>query len=519
MRFPSRSWSTWALWFLGLAALCAAMLDGRGVLDEAHVALLLLLVVLGGSAAGGRALGVALAVAAFLVFNLLFLPPYQTLALDNPFNWLVLVAFLVTGLVAAQLLYRAQSEADAAQRRAAEVDRLAALGAETLNAGRADDALAAITRVIRTTLHVADCDVYLPDERGTLRRHATAPAGGPAMPAPEIARRVADDRRAAAELPGGGVRTATAPGISALGPLLERSAGASALLVPLSVRERMVGVLRLAEPGGITLDPAQRRFLDALAYYAALGAERVRLSAEAGRAEALREADRLKDALLASVSHDIRTPLTTIRALAHDLAADGDERALVIEEEALRLNRFVSDLLDLSRLSAGGMPLDIEINVAEDLIGAALQRVGGLAQGREIRASLDATEPMLAGRFDLAQSLRILVNLIENALKYAPAGSPVELAARREGEVLVITVSDRGPGIPPSEQSRVFEPFQRHPDTRPDVGGAGLGLAIARGLAAAQGGDVVYRPRAGGGSMFTLRLPAADISAIAARGD
>ena len=513
MRLPSRSWSTWALWLLGLAALCAAMLVGRGTLDKAHVALLLLLVVLGGSAAGGRALGVTLAVAAFLAFNFFFLPPYHTFVVANPLDWLVLLVFLVTGLVAAQLLYRAQSEAIAAGRRAAEVDRLAALGAETLSAGRADEALAAVTRVIRTTLGVAECDVYLLDAgTGALRQVVPDHHDGQGPEAPGVTRWVAENRQAAAELADGTVRMAAGPGTSALGALVEQSAGARSLLVPLAVRERTVGVLRLAKPDGIALDPAQRRFLDALAYYAALGAERVRLSAEAQRAEALREADRLKDALLASVSHDIRTPLTTIRALAHDIAAGGDERALVIEEEALRLNRFVVDLLDLSRLSAGGLPLMVELNVAEDLVGAALQRVAGLANGHEIHASLDPAEPVLAGRFDFAQSLRILVNLLENALKYAPARTPIELTARRERGDLAFVVADRGPGIPAGERARIFEPFYRPPNARPDVGSAGLGLAIAQRLALAQGGTVTCEPRDGGGSVFTLRLPAADIT-------
>lgn len=511
MRLAMRSWRTWALWLVVLAALGAAMAAGRGALDKAHVALLFLLVVLGGSAAGGRALGVTLAGVAFLAFNFFFLPPYHTFVVANPLDWLVLLAFLVTGLVAAQLLYRAQSEASAARRRAAEVDRLAALGAETLGVGRADEALAAVTRVIRTTLGVAECDIYLLDAGSGSLRHA-APERDDRPEAPGVALWVAEHRQAAAELRDGTVRMAAGVGSSALGPLLEQSAGARTLLVPLAVREGTVGVLRLAKPDGIVLDPAQRRFLDALAYYAALGAERLRLSAEAEHAGALREADRLKDALLASVSHDIRTPLTTIRALAHDIADGGDERALVIEEEAVHLNRFVADLLDLSRLSAGGVPLDIELNVAEDLVGAALQRVSGLANGCEIRAVMDPAEPVLAGRFDFAQSLRILVNLLENALKYAPASAPIELTARRERGELALAVADRGPGIPPGERNRIFEPFYRPLDARPDVGSAGLGLAIAEGLAVAQGGRVTYEPRDGGGSVFTLRLPAADIT-------
>jgi two-component system sensor histidine kinase KdpD len=463
----------WVLWLLALAGAAATMMAVRARLDEAHVALVFLLVVLGGSAAAGRALGVTLAVTAFLVFNFLFLPPFHTLAVTDPLDWLVLVAFLVTGVTAAQLLYRAQAETETARRRAEEVDRLAALGAETLSVGRAEEALAAITRVIRTTLGVAECEVRLADAPSDARSDARSD-----------------------------VRLETP----------DAAPASHTLLVPLHVRDRTVGTLRLADPSPIALDPRQRRFLDALAHYAALGVERARLSAEAERAEALREADRFKDALLASVSHDIRTPLTTIRALAHDIAAE-DPRALVIEEEVERLNRFVADLLDMSRLTAGAVPLAIAINAAEDLIGAALQRVDGMSRGRTIRAALQPSDALLVGRFDFVHALRIVVNLLENALKYAPPDAPIDLAASRDGDALLFTVADRGPGIAAGQEERIFERFHWQPGTPPDARGAGLGLAIARGLAEAQGGTLRYLPRAGGGSVFELRLPAAELSA------
>jgi two-component system sensor histidine kinase KdpD len=277
---------------------------------------------------------------------------------------------------------------------------------------------------------------------------------------------------------------------------------------------RIVGVLSLSRAGGFALDPPQRRLLGALAYYAALGVERVRLVASAEHADALREAGRLKDAVVASVSHDLRTPLTTIKALAHDLAAEGDERATTIEEEADRLNAFVADLLDLSRLNSGAV-LAPEPNEAEDLLGAALQRVAGAASGREIHVSLDEGEPLLFGRFDFAQTLRALVNLVENALKYSPPGQPIEAAVRREGSWLAFSILDRGAGIAPGERERIFEPFYRPPGSAPDVGGAGLGLSIARGIMQAQGGSLAYDPRDGGGSIFTLRVPAVDIEEIA----
>ena len=182
--------------------------------------------------------------------------------------------------------------------------------------------------------------------------------------------------------------------------------GVRGLLVPLHVRDRVVGVLELGDEDLTRLDPGQRRFLTALAYYAALAVERVRLTAEADRAEVLRETDRLKDALIASVSHDLRTPLTTIKALAHDLRASGDRRAVTIEEEADRLNRLVADLLDLSRLQAGGVPVDLELTAVDDLLGALLQRVSGALGRRELRITIEG-DTLLVGRFDLVHSLRL----------------------------------------------------------------------------------------------------------------
>lgn len=233
-----------------------------------------------------------------------------------------------------------------------------------------------------------------------------------------------------------------------------------------------------------------------------------RLSHVAEHAEALREANRLKDMLLASVSHDLRTPLTTIKALAHEAAAR-DGRAAEIVAQVDRLSRMVEALLDLSRIRAGAFPLHRELNTAEDLLGAVAGQVSAVSGGR-LRTEVDLSKPALVGRFDFVQSLRILGNLVENALRYAPADSPVQLRAARADEQLVFTVEDSGPGIAPAERERIFEPFYRPEGAPPDAGRAGLGLSIARQLAELQGGTLSYEPRAAGGSVFVLRLPAAD---------
>lgn len=244
--------------------------------------------------------------------------------------------------------------------------------------------------------------------------------------------------------------------------------------------------------------------------------ERARkLDEEAAETRALKEAHRAKDAVLASVSHDLRTPLTTINALAQELAEDGDERAMTIAEESDRLSRFVADMLDLSRVESGAVTLDIQPNEAEDLIGAASQRIGGQLRGRTLRVSVTPSGELLFGRFDFVHTLRAIVNLLENAVRFSAPGGVVDLTVHRDGAQLVITVSDRGPGISESERELVFDPFYRGKGNETGSSGLGLGLSIARGLITTQDGRLAYRPREGGGAVFEIRLPAVDVSALA----
>jgi two-component system, OmpR family, sensor histidine kinase KdpD len=521
--------ASFLLWLAGLALVTVALLTVRARLDKAHIALSYLLVVLGAGASTGRRIGIGLSVVAFVCFNFFFLPPYHSLVVAQPLDWIVLVAFLVTGIVAAQLLARARADAALARQRTAEVDRLSAVGAEALNAGRAEDALTAIAEVMRTTLHVARGEIFVPGRDGMTvvaaagaprPANETADAVGPyalRMGGTQLVEWVSGSGRAALERTDGGVRVSS-DDVEASGPLGLDVRGARALLIPLRVRDRTVGVLRLAGDEPIEIDTAQARFLVALSYYAALGIERLRLEREAEHAHALREADELKNALLASVSHDLRTPLTTIKALAHDLRKDGDDRAATIEDEADRLNRFVADLLDLSRLNAGSFTVSPEDNAIEDLFGAALQRVSGTLRERGLRVDVDAGEPLLVGRFDFVHSLRIVVNLLENAAKFSPDGATIELGAERHGEEIHIRVADRGPGVPAGEEERIFEPFYRPGGRFDSGGGAGLGLSIARRMAEAQGGSVRYAAREGGGSVFELRLPAASAGESAPEG-
>ncbi len=462
----------WALWFVLLAVATTGLFLLRGRLDKAHFALVFLLVVLGGSAAGGRLLGITLAGVAFLVFDIGFVPPYYTMQVTDPFDWIILFVFLATGVIAAELMERQRREAEVARERTSEIDRIATLGAETLNAPRPEDALKAIADVIRQSMHTDECDISLTDSRVT---NVLSP----------------DDSRDVPLLPTRFMR------------------------IPLRIRDATVGTLTLRSKRPFLLSRDQERVLSALSYYAALGVERVRLASAESEAESLRRADRLKDALLASVSHDLRTPLTTIKGIANEIARGGDsERAYVIEEEADRLTALVDDLLDLSQLAAGEMDVNSEVNTADDVIGAALQRVESSYPHRSIETELKGPWTELVGRFDFVHTMRILTNLLDNASKYAPHGTPVRMTVWRANNELNFSVDNGGNPVPEDERERIFEPFFRGSLRRGEARGTGLGLSIARRLAQLQGGRLIYAPNSESASRFVLTLPAADVPAM-----
>lgn len=495
-----------ALAWVGVTAAATAILvAARSETDQAHVVIIYLLCVLGGSVSGGRALGFSLAGVGFILIDYFFQPPYDTLTVGKPLDWVALLAFFATAAVTTQLLTRARTDADEARLRAEEVSSLAQLGAETLNAGRAEDALAAIAELIRSTLGVAECEIYRWDDDRIADQTVLRTAGtGPALPGWPNLELIA----AVAKQP---ARSPTSLGTDDDGlVMIPVGPMGTTILIPLRGQKRPVGVVRISDHTPIRVDQqGRRRFLGVLAYYTALAVERVGLAAEAEHAEALRETDRMRDILIASLSHDLRTPLTTIKAAAQDGVGRGEPSAAIIEEQADLLTRLVGDLLDWSRIKSGAFPLNLEFNTAEDLIGA-VSRLFSHRGGKPIIAQIDLESPALVGRFDFVQSLRILSNLVENAARFAPEGTAVDLGVSLEGRSLVFTVGDKGPGIPPEERRRIFEPFYRPIGAEPDVGRAGLGLSIASRLAEIQGGSLDFAPRPGGGSLFRLRLPAAD---------
>jgi two-component system sensor histidine kinase KdpD len=510
---------------LSLAALAVAtavMYALRGELEKVHVALLYLVVVLGGSAAGGRALGFTLAGLAFLCFDYVFLRPYATLAVENPLDWLVLFSFLFASVVAAHLLDRARERAEVAQRRAADIERLSVIGAETLNAGRAEDALAAVAEVIRATLGVRACEVLVPG--------ATPDAYVP------LARAGAadDDARSAAlaawvserGLPAvqRGDRTARlgAADWETHPDPWSASGDVRVLLVPLRVRDRTVGVLRVSHDAPIALDPEQRQFLRALAYYAALGVERVRLVAAAERAEAFRQADALKTSLIATVSHDLRTPLTTINLMADLVTASATSTDLqqkipalahALQANALALSDMVSDVLDVPQLDSGRVALHESEFALDELIAEECGLMEPLAAAGGLVLRHEPFQGALRVRADRVKLGRVLRNLLKNAIQFtAQGGVTVRSALAAEG-TLFVRVVDTGIGIPHEELERIFADFVQLRSPRSGESGWGLGLAICRRLARLMGGDVTLESEPHKGSVFTVVLPAARVLA------
>jgi two-component system sensor histidine kinase KdpD len=390
------------------------------------------------------------------------------------------------------------------------VESLSRLGAATLRYAQPTEALDAITTLVRETLRAGGCSIIAVGEGDEILRGGKAPDATLTDADP-----AATEQRAAAMAARDGVAAMVA-GESLEHTDLAREHGPSlsarVLALPLRAEERLIGVLVVRGDPVLELDAPKRRFLSALAYYAALGLERKRLMAEAATSEALREANRAKDQVLASVSHDLRTPLTTIKVLAQGAESRGEPSAAAIVEQADRLAQMVGDLLELSRLRAGGFAVNRELNTAEDVVGAALRRAQGIIGDRRIVTHIDLASPALVGHFDFVHTLRVMGNLLDNALRYTPPGGEVDLSVAREGDWLAFTVADRGAGVDLRERERIFEAFYRPSGATPDAGHAGLGLSIARTLAEAQGGTLQYATRSGGGSQFILRVPAADVS-------
>ncbi|MGZ8365303.1 MAG: DUF4118 domain-containing protein [Nitrospira sp.] len=291
--------------------------------------------------------------------------------------------------------------------------------------------------------------------------------------------------------------------------------GASALYLPLVGSSGAIGVVAVRpQDPGLLLDPAQLHLLESLVNQVALALERTRLSDEAEQAHVRAETERMRNAILSSVSHDLRTPLATITGAASSLAEEQGkldlsarcELSRSIYREADRLDRLLKNLLDMMRIEAGVVRLSKEWHPLDEVVGAALARLEGRLRDHTVNAAFPADLPLLFVDGVLLE--QVVINLVENAVKYAPSGGTIDLFASASDREIVVEVADRGPGIPVGEESLVFDKFYRGKTAR--EGGVGLGLTICRGIVEAHGGRIWAENRSGGGAIFRFSMPLPD---------
>ena len=394
----------------------------------------------------GTVVSVVVAVAAMLAYNWFFLPPVHTFTLADPNNWFSLAVFLVIAVVVSELATRSR-------RRATESELLAEIATSLLERGPVAEELDQIAASMAQVLQVSGAWIEL----GT-----------------------------------------------------SSAARAGEQVVPLIAGGRPIGVVHLEGRARHT-PSAGDRVVRGIASLVGVAVDRDRLQREALEAEALRRSDAMKTALLRTVSHDLRSPLMAIVTSASALqqpglqlaAEDRDDLLQTISIEAARLDRIVSNLLDLSRLQAGAAAPDFVIQGLDDLV---VQAIAELPDSSRIEVTFDDDD--VSVRVDGRQVERILVNLLENALKYSPAEEAVRVSVGGTPSEALVRVIDHGAGFPPADAQRIFEPFQRGEGSG-GTRGAGLGLAIARGFAEANGGRVWAESRSGQGATFVLALPAA----------
>ena len=288
------------------------------------------------------------------------------------------------------------------------------------------------------------------------------------------------------------------------------------MFLPLRTSRGVIGVVG-SEPAAvpdIILTPDERRLLDALMDQAAVAIERVRLAKDMDDARVAAEAERLRGALLTSLSHDLKTPLASIVGAATSLCDYGEkldakgrlELAKTIEEEGARMARFVGNLLDMTRLEAGAVELTREPADVSELIGTALQRTEGLLKGFKVNLAIEPNLPLL--ELDSLLMEQVLVNLLDNAAKYAPPSSTITVRAQRKDGTVRLQIIDEGPGIPEDQLSLIFEKFHRVKNRDLQRAGTGLGLAICRGFVQAMGGTITAANRMDrAGAVFTIEMP------------
>jgi len=442
------------------------------------VALTFLLVVLGVASRWGLTVATTTAIVATLAFNYYFLPPIGTFTVADPQNWIALLAFLISAIVASRLSERARRETMNATRRRKEVERLYALSQQLLATDNVMELLNSIPHYVRDAFGLKAAAMYLPKRKEVYRT---------GVDHPELSEEQLEC-------------------VSGRGELAVDEEK-QLCFVPLRIGVRPVGSLGLE---GAVLS---RETLEAVGSLIAISIERAGAVETLTRAEATRESEKLRSALLDSVTHEFRTPLTAIKLSVTTLLSTpqigADERKdllTVINEEADRLNHLVGEAAEMAQLDAHRVELRRETHSVREVVEAALERSRQAVAGREIKVQIPDSLPPV--RVDLERIAEVLVQLLENAAKYSPPSTPITISAEPAGKMVCISVADRGPGIDDMEQSLIFDKFYRGRDQRYRVQGTGMGLAIAKAIVEAHGGTIGVTSQLGSGSVFHFTVPA-----------
>ncbi len=475
-------------------AICTAVAwYGFGQEQLADVVMVYLLGVVVVSMRYGYAPSLLAAVLGVVAFDFFFIPPYYSFAVSDLRHIVTFAVMFLVAVVISHLTKRIRDQADSARGSEHRTASLYAISRELGLAASRDLLLAAADRHLREVFGVRVA-VLLPGSDGMLDAAFAEPGTlDDADKDKGVAEWVWLHQRPA------GVGTDTLP-------------SARALFIPLRGARGRVGVLALyPSPQTHLGDAEDRQLLDTFAGLIGSAVERTQLAEEARRAHLRAETEQLRNSLLSSVSHDLRTPLAVVTGATSALLDEHgpkDEHARrellqTAHEEALRLNRLVRNLLDMTRLEAGALKVHEELQPIEEVVGAALGRMEDRLRGREVETHVPADLPLVP--FDSALIEQVLINLLENATKYTPAGSPIDIVAHTQEGSVEVEVNDRGPGVSPRDAERVFDKFFRVREG--EGGGVGLGLTICRGIVSAHGGRIWVEERPGGGASFRFTLP------------
>jgi two-component system, OmpR family, sensor histidine kinase KdpD len=442
---------------------------------------------------GPAALAAILSVGAFDYF---FVPPRFSFAVSDVQYLLTFFIMLAVGLITGQLTAGLRFQARVASHREERAGSLYEIARDLSGAVQVEQVVKISDESIQRTFR-ASAALLLPDASGRLV--VKAPSADAKPPAAALAVEIGTAQWAFDRGQPAGFSTDTLP-------------GSEVLYIPLRAPTKARGVLAVkAHNRRLLRIPEQRQLLDTFAALIAIALERVHYVGVAQDALLKMESERLRNSLLAALSHDLRTPLTVLLGLAESLALTAPglsaaqlETTDAIQDEARRMSTLVSNLLDMARIESGEVTLNLQWQPLEEVVGASLNATRGMLQRHKVEVRIPADLPLV--KIDAVLIERVLVNLLENASKYTPPGSTVTLSAEVIGDRLSVSVSDNGPGLPAGREEAVFQKFTRG-EREPATPGVGLGLSICRAIIESHQGKIVAAQRPGGGATFTFTLP------------